>query len=54
MDTDRLEIERITNLIKNFGWEVVSQKMSKGEIVLIVSKPTEGLKADIGAPDEVA
>lgn len=35
----RLEVERVENLISNFGWKVVKQEIKEDEIVLKVSKP---------------
>lgn len=37
--TSKLEIERIENLISNFGWKVIKQEIKDDEIVLKVSKP---------------
>jgi len=41
MESDRLEIERITNLIKNFGWEIVSEKTTKTDVTLEIRKAAE-------------
>ena len=43
---DRLEIERILNLIRNFGWELDKSESTDEKIVLQISKTrtiTEGL-----------
>lgn len=46
-----LEIERIKNLIVNFGWELTKQKISDGEITLTISKtrPVAPSDIDVGA-----
>ena len=33
------EVDRIRNLISNFGWKVVKQKVTKEEIELTIEKP---------------
>jgi len=34
----KLEVERIENLIANFGWRIVKQEVKEDEIVLKISK----------------
>lgn len=38
-DQDRLEIERIDNLVRNFGWTKSSEQITDTDIVLTFSKP---------------
>lgn len=47
----RLEVERIENLIINFGWKVVKQEFKDTEIVLKISKPifVPAVEIDAGA-----
>lgn len=42
-----LEIERIKNLIVNFGWELTKQKVSDGEITLTIVKTKTVAPSDI-------
>ena len=35
---DRLEVERIQNLVRNFGWELVKQESSPDALVITLSK----------------
>jgi len=47
----RLEVDRIENLISNFGWKVVKQEIKETEIVLKISKPISvpAVEIDAGA-----
>ena len=49
--TTRLEVDRIENLIVNFGWKVVKQEIKDTEIILKISKPisVSNVKIDSGA-----
>jgi len=38
IDQDKIEIERIDNLVRNFGWEKVSEELTETEIVLTLKK----------------
>jgi len=39
LDLDRMEIERITNLIRNFDWTVSQQVITLDKITLTVEHP---------------
>ena len=39
VDVSRLEIERVMNIITNFGWTLVKQETTVGDIVLVITKP---------------
>jgi len=47
----KLEVERIENLIVNFGWKVTKQEIKEDEIVLKISKPISvpAVEIDAGA-----
>jgi len=45
----KLEVERIENLIFNFGWKVVKQEIKETEIVLKISKPISAPAVEIDA-----
>lgn len=38
-DLNRIEIERVENLITNFGWTKVKEELTDDEIILTVKKP---------------
>lgn len=41
VDRDRLEIERVGNLITGFGWRIVKQEFTEDKIILQVEKQRE-------------
>ena len=45
-DRDRLEFERIRNLISCFGWKSVKEEMTDTEIIMVLTKP----RVDIQGP----
>jgi hypothetical protein len=47
VDIRRLEIERIENLVRNFGWETDEIKHPPGEIVITFKKKIE----ETGSPE---
>lgn len=38
LDRDKLEIDRLSNLITGFGWKVVKQEFTEDKIVIILEK----------------
>lgn len=36
---DKLEVERVLNLVQGFGWEKVSEQLTEADIVLTIKKP---------------
>jgi len=46
-----LEIERIENLIGNFGWNLLKQEITDTEIILTIRKPkdTSLTETDLGS-----
>ena len=38
VDQNRLEVERIRNLVSGFGWEVVKDEISDEDIILVMKK----------------
>lgn len=38
-DRDRLEIDRLGNLIIGFGWKVVKQEFTEDKIIITIEKP---------------
>jgi len=38
VDRDKLEIDRINNLITGFGWRITEQKFTEDKIILSVEK----------------
>ena len=34
-----VEIERVVNLVVNFGWKLVSQQVTETDIILTLKKP---------------
>jgi len=49
--TSKLEVDRIENMIINFGWKVIKQEIKETEIVLKISKPISvpAVEIDAGA-----
>ena len=37
----QLEVERLLNLVRGFGWEMKSQKIEGGKLVIELQKPVE-------------
>jgi len=46
---EKLEIERVVNLIQGFGWEKVSEEYTDTHIVLIIKKPRIIMEIEPGA-----
>ena len=46
---EKLEIERVNNLIQGFGWEKVSEEYTDTHIVLIIKKPRMAKEVEPGA-----
>jgi hypothetical protein len=38
MDQDRLEIDRLGNLISGFGWKISKQEFTDDEIIVTIKK----------------
>lgn len=36
-----LEIERVVNLVRGFGWEKTREEIKDGKIILTIEKPLE-------------
>lgn len=49
VDQARIEIDRINNLIRNFGWNISKQEILEKEIVLTIRKPVS-IPALAGVP----
>lgn len=45
---DRLEIERVENLIKNFGWSKAKEELTDDKIILTFEKPRENIPDETG------
>lgn len=39
VDRDRIEVDRVGNLITGFGWKIIKQEFTEEKIVLTVEKP---------------
>lgn len=39
IERDRLEIDRLGNLIKGFGWQIVKQEFTDEKILISLEKP---------------
>ncbi|KKM21100.1 hypothetical protein LCGC14_1638770 [marine sediment metagenome] len=51
MIEDRLEIERIQNLVRNFGWELTETKSTDEEIVIVLAKKRVKPDVPVVGPD---
>jgi uncharacterized membrane protein YgcG len=49
IDQDRLEIERIENLLVNFDWKTVKQEITDDDIVLTIKKKRVTVDIELGA-----
>lgn len=38
-DQNRLEVERIRNLVTGFGWELIKEEVTDEDIILVMRKP---------------
>lgn len=43
-----IEVERVINVVRGFGWEKVSEELKGGELFLTVKKKFEGPEAGTG------
>lgn len=48
LDLDKLEVDRIVNLITNFGWTKTSESVTDDKIVMTISKPRVSLSPETG------
>ena len=48
VDLNRLEIERVDNLIRNFGWSKIKEELTDTDIVLTIKKPRVEPIPDLG------
>jgi hypothetical protein len=39
VDMNRLEVERIRNLVQGFQWEVIKEEVTEEDIILVMKKP---------------
>lgn len=47
-DLNRLEVERIRNLVSGFGWEVAKDEITDEDIILVLKK--KRIVASVGGP----
>lgn len=38
VDMNRLEVERIRNLVSGFGWEVFKEEITEEDIIIVMKK----------------
>jgi len=38
VDLNRIEIERVNNLIRNFGWSKIKEELTDTDIILTIKK----------------
>ena len=48
IDLNRLEIERVDNLVRNFSWSKVKEEITDTEIILTFKKPRVSAPPEIG------
>jgi len=49
VDLNKLEVERVTSLITNFGWSKTKEELTDTDIILTIQKPrAEGIP-EVGA-----
>ena len=49
LENQRLEIERIENLIGNFGWTIVKQELIENKVVVTISRDAEPPEVELSA-----
>ena len=49
VDRNKIEIERIDNLTRNFGWVQIKQNITDTDIELTISKPRVEPIPEVGA-----
>jgi hypothetical protein len=49
VDGNRLEVERIRNLVSGFGWEVIKEEVTDDDIILVMKKPRVVKTENMGA-----
>jgi hypothetical protein len=50
MPTVELEVERLMNLVRGFGWEKIKEELVEGEIQITVKKKTPAATAAAPSP----
>lgn len=51
MDRDRLEIDRVGNLITGFGWKITKQEFTEEKIIIQIEKSrTPGVEVQESGP----
>lgn len=49
VDRDRLEVDRIINLIAGFNWVVIKSELSEDKIILTIEKKRALVPPEVGA-----
>ncbi len=51
-DLNRIEVDRIVNLVVGFGWEKIKEELTDTEILLVLKKKRVAFPGELGAgPD---
>lgn len=50
VDADRLDLERLQNLVRGFGWFMVKQEFTSEKIIVQLEKPR---KTPEGSPESI-
>ncbi len=48
-DLNRIEVDRIVNLVIGFGWEKVKEEITDTDILLVLKKKRVSLPGELGA-----
>ena len=48
VDLNRLEIERLDNLTRNFGWSKTKEELTDTKIILTIEKPRVAMATELG------
>jgi len=52
IERDRLEVDRLGNLITGFGWKITKQEFTDDKIIIVVEKPRAlGVEVPEAGPD---
>lgn len=50
VDIKKMEVDRIENLVRGFGWEIVETRFTDGEIIVTVKKKLTPEAVGPGSP----
>lgn len=49
LDLNKLEVDRIVNLVTGFGWEKVKEELTDTDILIVLKKKRVSLPGELGS-----